>query len=84
VRDGGLAHTPDLAHTAGLERDIGLARTVGLACIRPTKKPKGTLSVKAHAKREVNGKSKLPGAYIRRKNQKEKTHWVSKLSSEEI
>ena len=48
-----------------------------LAQKRPTKKPKGALSVKARAKREVSVKSKLPGAYIRRKKQKEKTHEVS-------
>jgi len=37
---------------------------------RLTKKPKGALSLKAHAKREVSVKSKLLGVYIRRRKQK--------------
>jgi len=58
--DGGLARTPGLAHT------------VGLARMRPTKKLKGVLSAKARTKRKVIMKSKLPGACIRRRKQKEK------------
>jgi len=42
-------------------------------------KSKGALSAEARAKREVSVKIKLPGAYIRRKKQKEKTHGVLKL-----
>ena len=50
----------------------------------PTTKPKGALSAEARAKREVRVKIKLPGAYIRRRKQKAKTHRVSELSGEEI
>jgi len=45
----------------------------------PTTKPKGALSAEARAKREVRVKIKLPGAYIRRRKQKEKTHGVLEL-----
>jgi len=51
---------------------------------KPKTKLKGALSVKARAKHKVSMKSKLPGAYIRRKKLKGKTHQVSKVSIEDI
>ena len=40
----------------------------------PMKKPKGALSAKAVTKCEVSVKSKLPGAYIRKRKQKRNTY----------
>jgi len=43
-----------------------------LARKRSTKKPRGALSVKVHAKHKASMKSKLPGTYIRKRKQKKK------------
>ena len=70
--------------TARLARAANLARVEGLASKKPTAKPKCVLSVKSHTKHDFSVKIKLPGAYIRRRKKKGKTHRVSKLSSEKI
>jgi len=66
--------TTRLACNPGLARTLRKRANSHLGWTRPIKKPKGVLSVKARAKREVSVKSKLYLSPIKRsRKHKEKT-----------
>ena len=60
-----------------LEAKKGSSVTACLARRKPTTKPKGALGAKAGVKHKVSLKSKLRGAYLRRRKHKGKTHQKS-------